>query len=294
MPIEHQRLLEGIDWTEVETTGSTNTDLMNRSGPLGLAPDYRATARLAWNQTHGRGQKGRKWQSNNKQSLTFSLAFEQTVSHAEGLQGLTLWVGLTVVEVLEQIAPGHCLLKWPNDLVQWQMQDLHKLGGILVETRAVHSGLQQASLLRVVIGIGINWSGVEPSESNDYVLEHNALRPASIFSSHAPLDDASSRMARRDCAQRIAQALVQGWPSFIAHGFAPHRARYESFLALLGQPIVWEEAIAEQILVREGQCLGVTEQGHLAVQLHDGTIEKLNSASYSLRLAKSNRPSKIS
>ncbi|HKK46440.1 MAG TPA: biotin--[acetyl-CoA-carboxylase] ligase [Balneolaceae bacterium] len=102
---------------------------------------------LADNQTNGRGQYDRKWESEIGKNLTFSLAFRPQTS--ERFHVLTLACALALVEYL-----NHCLqqkkcayIKWPNDV----MLNGKKVAGFLTET--VFSGNK---LDRLVIGIGFN------------------------------------------------------------------------------------------------------------------------------------------
>lgn len=65
----------------------------------------------------------------------------------QALEGLSLLVGLALVETLEQFGYRGCKLKWPNDV----LLDDKKLAGILVEL----SGDLTSECL-VVIGVGVN------------------------------------------------------------------------------------------------------------------------------------------
>src|SRR5690606_9256508 len=65
----------------------------------------------------------------------------------EGLDVLSLRIGLRLAPVLERWTPTPVRLKWPNDL----LVDDRKLGGILVEARWRGERLDW-----VAIGLGIN------------------------------------------------------------------------------------------------------------------------------------------
>src|SRR5690606_32273612 len=71
---------------------------------------------LARRQKQGRGRFGRTWHSESTGNLYASFAFRPRVA-AEGMQTFTLWMGLTVCELLvnfAQVAPG---IKWPNGIL---------------------------------------------------------------------------------------------------------------------------------------------------------------------------------
>ena len=98
-------------------------------------------------QTQGKGQHGRFWESQRDGSILFSIRrhFPQECN----LNGLSLVVGLAIVKVLEK----ECLvegfkIKWPNDIYFKGK----KLAGILLENQ------MQSKNQSVVIGVGINYA----------------------------------------------------------------------------------------------------------------------------------------
>lgn len=101
----------------------------------------------ALEQTAGRGQPGRSWQSEKGKNLTFSL-----LKRFEGLPAsehflLNMAVSRALYEALEALSVPDLRVKWPNDILSGR----HKLGGILIENH-----LQGASLVHSIIGIGLN------------------------------------------------------------------------------------------------------------------------------------------
>lgn len=99
------------------------------------------------NQTRGRGQYERNWQSAPGENLTFSLAF--LPSSAERFHVLTLACALALVEQLNESVNGDATacIKWPNDV----LYNDKKMAGLLTET--VFNGNK---FDRLVIGIGVN------------------------------------------------------------------------------------------------------------------------------------------
>jgi BirA family biotin operon repressor/biotin-[acetyl-CoA-carboxylase] ligase len=124
-------------WTvwHVASTGSTNTDLIDRAE---LLPDR--TALFADHQTAGRGRLDRRWEAPPGANLLVSLLFHR-VPRDPG--ELTRRVGLAVVTVAESVGVTGVGLKWPNDVVV----DGAKLAGILA---------QRAPAGPVVVGLGLN------------------------------------------------------------------------------------------------------------------------------------------
>ena len=102
---------------------------------------------VARQQTHGKGQYGRTWQSQKDGSILFSIrrSFPQECN----LNGLSLVVGLAIIKALEaELSISGMTIKWPNDIYY----DNKKLAGISLENQT-HSSNQL-----VVIGAGINYA----------------------------------------------------------------------------------------------------------------------------------------
>ena len=98
-------------------------------------------------QTQGKGQYGRHWESQRDGSILFSI--RRNFPQECNLNGLSLVVGLAIVKVLEQ----ECLvegfkIKWPNDI----LFESKKLAGVLLENQ------MQSKNQSVVIGVGINYA----------------------------------------------------------------------------------------------------------------------------------------
>lgn len=131
---------------ELESTGSTNDNLKawiktgNKKEKLQVA-DY---------QTCGRGQYGRKWESQKKQCLLFSFTCS---FYGSNYFPPSLTAGICLANALQTMhsknkseSPFNLWLKWPNDV--WY--EKRKLAGILTE------GFCDNSYFRCVIGIGVN------------------------------------------------------------------------------------------------------------------------------------------
>jgi len=105
---------------------------------------------MAQEQSSGRGQWGRIWESKTG-GLYLSLGIELVIQPEHALH-LSLITGWGVAEILnKQNIPVK--LKWPNDL----LLEGRKLGGIKIETCS-----NQQIISRIVIGIGINWQNTPP------------------------------------------------------------------------------------------------------------------------------------
>jgi BirA family biotin operon repressor/biotin-[acetyl-CoA-carboxylase] ligase len=132
-------------WTSldvVESTGSTNADLLDRARAEPASPEGQVL--IAEAQTAGRGRLGRSWQSVPEDSLTFSVLLRPASVPAERRGWLTLLAGLAVASAVRDVSKFEAGLKWPNDVLIGD----RKLAGILAE--------QTPDAAVVVIGIGVN------------------------------------------------------------------------------------------------------------------------------------------
>lgn len=130
-----QEVCSRIGWTleTVATTGSTNADLLARTGS-GLVL-------VAGEQTAGRGRLDRSWVSAPGDGLTFSVRLEvpNTVTN---WGWIPLLAGIATAEAVRASGARDVGVKWPNDVVA----GVGKLAGIL----SVREGNA------AVIGIGLN------------------------------------------------------------------------------------------------------------------------------------------
>lgn len=105
---------------------------------------------IATQQTAGRGQWGREWQS-PPGGLYISIALTVQIPVVNAFH-LTLFSAWGIADTLRRYNIP-ILLKWPNDLIL----EGRKLGGIKSETR-----IQQETITFAVIGVGINWTNPVP------------------------------------------------------------------------------------------------------------------------------------
>lgn len=120
---------------------STNQYLLERVNQLQSGESC-----LAECQTAGRGRRGKPWVSPFGCQLILSMYWRLEQGMAAAM-GLSLAVGVAVVQALESLGYPGVELKWPNDLYYQG----RKLAGILVEM----SGSAGASC-NLVIGVGLN------------------------------------------------------------------------------------------------------------------------------------------
>ncbi|WP_445169177.1 biotin--[acetyl-CoA-carboxylase] ligase [Mycolicibacterium sp. Dal123E01] len=125
----------------VETTGSTNADLLARHA---AGEDIRGAVLLAEHQSAGRGRNGRSWSAPPRSQIALSLGVDATGVPAEGWGWLPLLTGVALVDAVRNATGIEAGVKWPNDI----LVDSGKLAGILAEVAAPDPV--------IVVGLGLN------------------------------------------------------------------------------------------------------------------------------------------
>lgn len=221
-------------------TESTNSYLMQEVAPS--AGKFRIVA--TDNQTAGRGQHGRIWQSPPGSGLCLSMAYT-FASKPENLPAMTLAVGLGVVHALKTHGIDGVQLKWPNDLVARNS----KLGGILTETRSESGGTGGG--ITVVIGIGLNVNfGRQPNPSIDGAWAERAIDLRS-FARTVP----DSNAMTSSLVDTLSRILID----YEAGGFNQFRDEWHRYDWLRGRTVTIE-APRRQIT---GVAVGVAHDGAL-------------------------------
>lgn len=140
----------GCEIYYIEETSSTNL-VAKRLGDEG-APS--GTLAIADMQTDGRGRRGRRWLSYQGKDIYMSLLLRPDII-PEKAPMLTLVMGLSVVQALNNELGVNAGIKWPNDII---LSD-KKAAGILTEMST-----QTDYVEYLVIGVGINCNVTEFSE----------------------------------------------------------------------------------------------------------------------------------
>lgn len=109
------------------------------------APDM--TVVLAEYQTLGRGRRGHGWLSPPGMGITLS-CLKHFAGGPAALSGLSIAMGVCLVQALTRAGVPGLQLKWPNDVVA----DEGKLAGILIEVSGEYDG---PSVVRVGVGLNV-------------------------------------------------------------------------------------------------------------------------------------------
>ncbi len=213
---------------------------------------------LAYEQTAGRGQRGRVWNSRPGASLCATFYFRHGIDLVADLGMVALLVGVAVAETLaaEAAAGGSSAaigLKWPNDIL------IHgkKAGGILIETAGTPEGITVA-----LVGIGLNIGiGAFPPE---LAVSATSLENAGIV--------VSSLIA---LAENLAVNLQAQADLFRQEGRTSLIARWRAWDRTAGRRF---HTVHEGVSIT-GIAEGIDENGQLLLRLPDRTLLAVGSAS---------------
>ncbi len=132
-----------MNFVKLYASASTNEDLKARFRESEL-PNL--TTFYTHVQTHGKGQRGTSWESEDYKNLTFSILITETGRFDKAFS-LNKLVSVALVTWLQQHLNVVAKIKWPNDILSVN----HKLAGILIET--LYKGGKKTC---VIVGIGLN------------------------------------------------------------------------------------------------------------------------------------------
>lgn len=231
-------------------TQSTNDVVMQR------LVESQSTAILcaAEMQTAGKGRRGRRWISpfGRNVYLTYGRFIGRQLSE---LGGLSLVVGMVVVDVLRDMGLERVGLKWPNDILLGG----GKLGGILLELRASDTGG-----IGLVAGVGLNLAlNVKESLSID--------QPWSAISSQL-------EMPRNILLGALGGRIVNAIQTFEDVGFDSFAEKWSEYNLYTGQQV----NVIRGSETISGIDSGVDHQGNLLLRTGAG-LEVHNSGEVSVR-----------
>jgi BirA family transcriptional regulator, biotin operon repressor / biotin---[acetyl-CoA-carboxylase] ligase len=244
------------DITVLESTGSTNADLVARVAAG--APE--GTVLAAEEQRQGRGRMGRRWVSPPRAALMVSVLLRPASVPPAGVlpasvpparRGwLPLLAGVAAATAVRRVAGVPAVLKWPNDLLVGE----RKLAGILAE----QSGDA------IVVGIGLNVSTTRD--------EFRDTGPGALPATSLLLEGATSL----DRTALLTGLLGQldhwygAWRGTVPPGDPEHSGLRQAYLDLsvtIGRDVRVERPAGN---VTAGRATGLDPDGRLIVAGPDG------------------------
>ena len=252
-PAEIGRMAPSCDWPVqvFDSIDSTNAEALRAIERLQAAP----FVVLAERQMAGRGRRGRKWVSPFAENIYYSL-----VLRIEGgmrqLEGLSLVVGLAVMQVLRELGVLGVGLKWPNDVLVGQK----KIAGILLELVG-----DPADVCHVVLGVGINVN-MQMTDEVDQQWTSMRLQTGGAFD-------------RNRLVAELGVVLQKYLERHRVGGFSAIQAEWE-------QNHLWQGCAVSLIAgvnQIDGEVLGIDSQGALRLKV-DGVERVFSGGELSLRL----------
>ncbi|MFC1236806.1 bifunctional biotin--[acetyl-CoA-carboxylase] ligase/biotin operon repressor BirA [Vibrio sp. F74] len=210
---------------------------------------------IAEYQSNGRGRRGRQWVSPFGSNIYLSMYWRLEAGMAASV-GLSLVVGVAIVEALESIGIHGIKLKWPNDLYY---QD-KKLAGILVEMNG-----QAGGAANLVIGMGMNIDMPEAIEGIDQ-----------------PWTSLSQVTDEQPDRNLLAATLINTWKTTLENyefegmnGITERWNRLDNFIGRPARLIMGNRVI-------HGTVRGINDQGAILLETENG-IESYIGGEISLR-----------
>jgi BirA family biotin operon repressor/biotin-[acetyl-CoA-carboxylase] ligase len=237
--------------TVLDSVDSTNAEALRAIGHGSLAPFLV----LAERQVSGRGRRGRKWVSPFAENLYYSLVLRIDGGMRQ-LEGLSLVVGLAVLQALRNFGVPGAGLKWPNDVLVGNK----KIAGILLELVG-----DPADVCHVVLGIGIN---VNMQLADEVDQQWTSIRLESGRSS-----DRNALVAElsKQLNAYIQRHQMEGFSVLQAEWEANHLWQDRSVSLIAGSSQV------------DGVVVGIDSQGALRLRV-DGVEKVFSGGELSLRL----------
>ncbi len=236
---------------DVDSTNQYLLERVKQGAPSGYAV-------LAERQRQGRGRRGREWQSPFGENIYLSLLWQFGGGIAQA-SGLTLALGIGVVQALRDIGLADAALKWPNDVV-WRDQ---KIAGVLVELAGDMSGPCHA-----VIGIGLNLY----------------LPPAAAQAITQPWADVETalgaRISRNRAAGRLLHHTLHVLERYRHAGLAPFLDEWRQLDSVCNRAI----ELRTDAGAVAGIARGIAADGALIVE-RDGRRQHFSFGEISLRIA---------
>ena len=202
---------------------------------------------VAEHQTHGKGRRGRPWESPKGLNLYFSVVLRPDIPPAHAPE-MTLVGAVALAETLCD-AGVDAQIKWPNDV---QLQGL-KCAGILTELSA-----EPEKVHFIILGMGINLNmGLE-----DF--------PPELVGRATSLSMVQGKKSPRALFAAALWTRLEEWLDVHAeNGFGPVREAWKRMSSTLGQEVLVKTERKEL----RGVAEDIDDRGVLLVRTLDGALE---------------------
>lgn len=203
-------------------------------------------------QTGGRGRCGRNWESPRKGGLYVSFLIRPHI-HPSKVHLINLASGLAVASFLRHSFGIKAVLKWPNDVIIKEEENLKKICGILSE-----ASIYDEEVKFCIVGIGIN-------------CKRSAIPPELSYRACA-LDEYVDNIDNRELLNGIYREFSNRIEDFELLGAGKLMQDYISICTTIGKAVQIETGD----MAITGTAIGIGESGELLVDTIDG-VKKFSS-----------------
>lgn len=252
-PVSIREAAPSCEWPTLvfDSIDSTNAEAL-RAIERGQAAPFLVVAER---QTAGRGRRGRKWVSPFAENVYYSLVLRIDGGMRQ-LEGLSLVVGLAVMQALRELGVSAAGLKWPNDVLVGQK----KIAGILLELVG-----DPADVCHVVLGVGINVN-MQMTDEVDQQWTSMRLETGKVFD-------------RNHLVAALGVKLQGYLHRHQTDGFAAIQSEWEQNHLWQGRAV----SLIAGVNQIDGEVLGIDKQGALRLKV-DGVEKVFSGGELSLRL----------
>jgi BirA family transcriptional regulator, biotin operon repressor / biotin---[acetyl-CoA-carboxylase] ligase len=236
---------KGFTFDVLDEVDSTNDECARRLAAGHAAP----FAVFAQRQTRGRGRFGRVWHSESNGNLYSSFAFRPRIA-PERMHTFTLWMGVTICELVAKFVPVVPGVKWPNDIVF----DGKKAGGMLTEARVDADQIRD-----LVFGLGLNVNSPPSAWPSD--LNRRAVSLAELAGAEIDLN--------RLTAALIGRVLLAYERFADGEHLATFAQLWNKYDVLRGREVTLLEGGGK----RHGRVLGIDDAGSLLLRDDKGRTQ---------------------
>jgi BirA family biotin operon repressor/biotin-[acetyl-CoA-carboxylase] ligase len=233
-----------IKFDAIDSTSAFLRDMIDKTD----VPDR--TVVWALEQHSGKGQPGRKWESERGKNLTFSILCEFSFFYVKDNFMLNILISAAIYRVLKSYDIPELSVKWPNDI----MSGNYKICGILIENQ-----LRGNQLIRSIIGVGLNVNqesfGNLPFAASLYQLTGNYFELEPLL-------------------QNLAAEIATSLPAKIDGVTTEDLRSYESLLYGLNANLRFKNIETNEFF--EGVIRGVNPSGLLEIEHNQGSYRTYN------------------
>lgn len=229
-----------IEFDSLDSTNDFAANLISKSNPT------EGTVVLAHFQTAGKGQIGRKWESEPNLNLLMSIILKPNFLKIDHHFHLNIISSLAIARAIETIIPQKISVKWPNDVYC----KTNKICGILIQ-----NVLQGQQIQSTIIGIGLN--------VNQIHFDADLPNPSSLRIETGRIQDVAK------IRNLIFYFLEQYYLEIKSGNLAPLIQDYQSRIFQKDIPSIYQNASG---FVFEGTIQGIDSHGRLIIEV-DGQNE---------------------